>query len=349
MMRIAQVAPLDAAVSSREPAPVARVIAALTDVLVDRGHDVTLFACEGSETAAHLVSCGPVRRAHPQDEMYLLATFAQWLAVAQRAGTFDVIHSHGGYVPHVLSGLLPTPWVTTLHRAVRPHEVDAAHTAGPGGAVVAVSHRQWRELNGLRCCMGVIHNGVDVLAFSPSTQPGTYVATVAASEGAPVDTALAVAAAARLAVKLAVAPGAEPEVGQRIAARASRCGAAFVGVLRGGQEAAFLGQALAYLDTTDRSCVFDLTPVAAMACGTPVLCAAEAYGSEVLRQGVTGYVCPSIAAAVDALRRVHRVNRMECRLHAERRFSSHAMARAYERAYEQVRQTGGSADRARAP
>ena len=56
-MRIAQIAPLYEAVPPKLYGGTERVVAHLTNALVARGHDVTLFASGDSETNARLVSC----------------------------------------------------------------------------------------------------------------------------------------------------------------------------------------------------------------------------------------------------------------------------------------------------
>ena len=57
-MKIAQVTPLYEAVPPRLYGGTERVVAHLTDALVDLGHDVTLFASADAETRARLI---PVR------------------------------------------------------------------------------------------------------------------------------------------------------------------------------------------------------------------------------------------------------------------------------------------------
>ncbi|HWQ86825.1 glycosyltransferase, partial [Brevundimonas sp.] len=95
-MKIAQVTPLYEAVPPRLYGGTERVVAHLTDALVDLGHDVTLFASADAETRARLI---PVRdqaiRLDPAPLKSDLAAHMTMLAeVLKRADDFDVIHFH---------------------------------------------------------------------------------------------------------------------------------------------------------------------------------------------------------------------------------------------------------------
>lgn len=91
------------------------VTSLLTEALVARGVDVTLFATQDSITNATLA--GPVPAAYSEDpsvdakvwEMRHLAT------VFERAGEFDLIHNQADFPAHAFSRLVDTPMVTTIH------------------------------------------------------------------------------------------------------------------------------------------------------------------------------------------------------------------------------------------
>lgn len=97
-MRIAQIAPLFESVPPQLYGGTERVVSAVTEQLVRRGHEVTLFASADSQTSARLVPMWPcASRLDPNSVDPIAAQVAMLEHVVQRAGSFDVIHSHVDY------------------------------------------------------------------------------------------------------------------------------------------------------------------------------------------------------------------------------------------------------------
>ncbi|HEV7386111.1 MAG TPA: glycosyltransferase, partial [Phenylobacterium sp.] len=116
-MKIAQVTPLYEAVPPRLYGGTERVVAHLTDALVELGHDVTLFASADAETKAKLV---PVRdqaiRLDPAPLKSDLAAHLSMLSeVRRRADQFDMIHFHTDMIHFPFFDRRAGKTVTTLH------------------------------------------------------------------------------------------------------------------------------------------------------------------------------------------------------------------------------------------
>src|SRR5215468_8193339 len=112
-MRIAQIAPLAESVPPKLYGGTERVVAWLTEELIDLGHDVTLFASGDSKTRARLVPAIPraIRLARQRPDP--MAAYAALLdAVANAASGFDVIHFHIDWVHLPLMERLGTPYLT---------------------------------------------------------------------------------------------------------------------------------------------------------------------------------------------------------------------------------------------
>src|SRR6476469_7381643 len=98
-MKIAQVSPLYESVPPKLYGGTERVVSNLTEELVRRGHDVTLFASADSETAARLVSCAPQSlRLEGRASDYVTYSMMELTKVFERAESFDVIHNHLDYL-----------------------------------------------------------------------------------------------------------------------------------------------------------------------------------------------------------------------------------------------------------
>src|SRR5215210_2566735 len=136
-MRIAMVAPLIEPVPPPLYGGTERVVSVLTEELVSRGHDVTLFASGDSKTAANLVEvCPRGLRLDPDVRDYVAPTIIEQALVAERTDEFDVIHSHADYVGFAFARLSPTPTLTTVHGRLDLPEVRQVFRADLGDYLV---------------------------------------------------------------------------------------------------------------------------------------------------------------------------------------------------------------------
>ncbi len=146
-MKIAQVAPLTEAVPPKLYGGTERVVAYLTDALVELGHEVTLFASGDSQTKATLAPIWPrALRLDPGVKDYLAPVFMQLEIVARRAHEFDVIHAHLDYFGYPLLRSLGVPSVTTLHGRLDMPELPPLYGVYDDMPVVSISDSQRRPL-----------------------------------------------------------------------------------------------------------------------------------------------------------------------------------------------------------
>ena len=99
---------------------------------------------------------------------------------------------------------------------------------------------------------------------------------------------------------------------------------------------ALLGGACALVYTADNPGASGMPLLEAMATGTPVVAAGGRPASELVRDGVTGFVCASLGDMAVAVKRVAQLDRKASRAHVARRHSPATLARAYERVYVQL-------------
>src|SRR5579884_1357278 len=172
------VAPLYASVPPARYGGTERVIASLTDELVRRGHDVTLFASGDSQTNAQLaVVCpnalGLSGRLGDPVAYHIL----QLGMVYDRARDFDLIHSHCDFRAFPFARYSTTPTLSTNHNRLDTPENHALLTAYPDSAVTVLSESHRRQLTAGRC-VGVAYNGIPVDTFPFYSTPGDYLAFV---------------------------------------------------------------------------------------------------------------------------------------------------------------------------
>ena len=168
-------APMATSIPPPKSGSVQTMTSLLTEGLVARGHNVTLFAPGDSVTRARLHATFP--RGYWQDEtmwpweMYELLNLT---AAIERAAEFDIIHYEAGYYPMSLgfTRLSPTPVSQTVHHAPSPAEV-ALWRRYPDAPFVAISQEQARLLTGLNIA-GIVSHGIDTDRFTLSTTPDAF-------------------------------------------------------------------------------------------------------------------------------------------------------------------------------
>ena len=154
-MRIGMIAPLEMRVPPVAYGGIELVVSLLTEELVRRGHDVTLFASGDSVTDAQLISCSPTSLRGTDADRETLNTMNVSACLA-RADTLDLIHNHTGYEGMLAAGLASAPMLSTLHGI--PFDGWLALFARYQGWYNTLSWPFKRQLPFKPGFVGVIHN-----------------------------------------------------------------------------------------------------------------------------------------------------------------------------------------------
>ena len=344
-MRIAMVAPLIESVPPQRYGGTERVVSVLTEELVRRGHDVTLFASGDSTTSATLFSCSDrALRGHPGVEDTVAFTLIEMGEVYAGASQLDIIHNHNDYLGFSFARLSSTSTVTTTHGRLDLPEVQRIYGYYGEQSLVSISHDQRTWLpNGN--WIGTVHNAIDLDNYHFREKPGDYLVFLGriSPEKRP-DRAIEIArdVGMRPIIAAKVDPKDSAYYEHAIAPLIARNRALveFIGEVdeRGKDE--LLGGAYAYLFPVDWPEPFGLTMAEAMATGTPVIATGLGSVPEVVADGTTGFVRNSLAGMIQAVERVGEIDRGACRERVERLFSPAAMADGYERVYASVEREG---------
>jgi len=337
-MKIAQVAPLTEAVPPKFYGGTERVVAYLTDALVELGHEVTLFASGDSGTKAQLAPIWPrALRLDPSVHDYFAPVFMQLESVARRAHEFDVIHSHLDYFAYPTLRLLGSPAVTTLHGRLDLPELGPLYDLYDDMPVVSISDSQRQPLPQANY-VATIHHGLpqNLLRKGPG---GEYLAFLGriSPEKAP-DAAIRIAARAGMPLKIAAKVDRVDEEYFKTTIEPLLSGAnvEFIGEIGEDQKSEFLGNAAALLFPIAWREPFGLVMIEAMACGTPVIAFNNGSVPEVLEDGVTGFIVRSEAEACDALRNIRGMDRNRIRAEFDTRFTAQHMAQNYLKLYSRL-------------
>jgi glycosyltransferase involved in cell wall biosynthesis len=341
-MRIAQVAPLFESVPPQLYGGTERIVSYLTEELVRRGHDVTLFASGDSVTRATLVPVveRAVRYDSTQREIVGADLIRELGQVFARAADFDVIHCHVDFLAFPFDGLTPTPTLHTIHgRLDLPHLRPVYRQFG-SVPLVSISDAQRAPLASLDVrWAGTVYHGLPVerYAFAPEDQG--YLAFLGRlSPEKQADLAIEIARRVGLPLKIAAKVDAvDQEYFERtIAPLLDDPLVEFLGEIGDDDKPAFLGGARALLFPIDWPEPFGLVMIEAMACGTPVVARPCGSVPEVIVDGRTGFVGDSLVDLADAVKRLDEIDRAECRRHVEAHFSVGRMAAGYEQLYRRL-------------
>lgn len=338
-MRIAQVAPLFERVPPVTYGGTERVVAYLTDALVELGHDVTLFASGDSLTRARLVAASPRSLRLDQTCRDQMAPQIRELELVSRmAHRFDVIHFHTGFLHMPLARHLPAPSVTTMHGRLDLTELAPLMSDFADAPLVSISNHQ-RKPYPHQTWSATVYHGLPPRLLPFQASPGRYVAFVGRiSPEKRLDRAIEIARRAGLELRIAAKiDSADKDYFDReIAPLMDQPHVRYLGEIGEDEKARLLGGARALLFPIDWPEPFGMVVIEALSCGTPVLAWPEGSVPELLQDGVNGWMVNSIDAAVDALRRVEAIDRRACRATFEKRFTADRMARDYAAVYQRL-------------
>lgn len=341
-MRIALLAPLWKKIPPEKYGGSEIVVANLVKGLTDLRHEVTTFACAGSEVSGNLI---PVI----EKPMYELIggfnwsgiqpyEFLSFFGLGKRLKDFDIIHNHMGFHPIALAPFLSIPMITTLHSSLPPDFPYLAE-AFREYPFVSISNAQ-RKLSPELNYIGTVYHGIDVKSFQPRLEGEgngfVFMGTLSSNKG--ID--IAVKAAHELGANLTIAGEIresdkeflDKEVfpyvdGERIK---------FIGEVRHEEKNRLFSEADGVLFPSRWNEAFGLVLIEALACGTPVVALDNGAVSEVLRNRETGFIIKDELSFSEGMKRIKEISRKTCRAEAENRFDISVMAKNYEEVYKSL-------------
>jgi len=340
-MKIAQIAPLIESVPPKLYGGTERVVAYLTDALVELGHDVTLFASGDSDTKAKLAAIWPrALRLDPSVHDYFAPLFMQLETVARRAHEFDFIHCHLDYFAYPVLRLLGVPSATTLHGRLDLPELPQLYELFSDVAVVSISDAQREPLPQANFVATIPHGlPQHLLNKGPGGKYLAFLGRISPEKGP--DAAIRIAA--QCAMPLKIAAKVDKVDGNyfetKIKPLLSGAVVEFIGEIGEHQKNEFLGHAAALLFPIAWREPFGLVMIEAMACGTPVIAFNNGSVPEILEHGVTGFIVDSEAEAVESIRKIHELDRDRIRAEFDRRFTAQHMAQNYLKLYSRLAKT----------
>ncbi len=333
-MKIAQIAPLAESCPPRLYGGTERIVSYLTEELVRRGHDVTLFASGDSCTAARLEpSCEVALRLDPRIKDPIPHHIVMLERVRSLASQFDVLHFHVDVLHYPFLRGFADRTVTTLHGRLDLAELKQLYSTYHRAPFVSISNNQRQPMPPVNW-VGNVYHGLprDLMPFTAEPREGYLAFLGRISPEKRPDRAIEIAARAGVNLKMAAKVDRvdQPYWEQVIKPLVdSHPNVEFVGEINERQKAKFLGEASALLFPIDWPEPFGLVMIEAMACGTPVIAFRSGSTPEVVDDGVTGFLVEDVEAAAAAVRRAAKLDRARIRAHFDARFAIERVAEDY--------------------
>jgi glycosyltransferase involved in cell wall biosynthesis len=315
-----------------------RVVSWLTEDLVHRGHQVTLFASGDSRTDAELARVVPsalrldpnIRDVQPYHCMLLDRVFA-------RAEEFEVIHFHIDLFHYPLFRAMADRVVTTLHGRLDLPDLHPFYRAFPEMPLVSISKAQRKPMPPVNW-VATVHHGMPRNLFrqGPGGDYLAFLGRISPEKG--IVDAIRIAERVGITLKIAAKVDAadrayyEAEVKPLLSSPYVE----FIGEIGDREKNDFLSNAKALLFPICWPEPFGLVMIEAMACGTPVVAFDCGSVPEILEDGVTGFVVQDVAGAVAALDRIRTLDRNAIRRRFEQRFTVEQMSAKYLDAYDRL-------------
>jgi glycosyltransferase involved in cell wall biosynthesis len=304
----------------------------ITEGLVDRGWDVTLFASRDSVTRARLHAV--VDKGYEEDPSAdpKVSEYLHISEVFERATEFDLIHSHCDFMALTYSRLVETPVLTTIHGFSSP-KIMSIYQKYRNGYFVSISDSdRASELNYL----DTVYNGIDLTLY-PLQQAGgddlIFLGRIHCDKGVH----LAIEVARLSGLRLIIAGIIQDEVYFRERIKPHLDEQIFyIGAVdvRGKNELFARARALLHLNTIPER--FGLVLAEANAAGVPVIAMNLGSCREVIKDGQTGFLVDNVTEAVRSLGRISEIDRHACRSRVGQYFSIDSMVRGYERVYSKI-------------
>jgi glycosyltransferase involved in cell wall biosynthesis len=344
-MRIAMLAPPWIPVPPPGYGGIEAMIALLCEGLMERGHDVTLLAPPGSSSTAEIRTVLPdvhddaIEKARYEAD-HVARAFEVIDAATASGVPYDVVHDHCGFTAFAMADRIGVPMVHTLHGPFTPETYEFYEHHARKAQAVALSRHQCSAAPPSLRIAGVIPNPIDIRDWPYHDEKGDYalwLGRVTSVKGPQRAIAAARAAGVPLVLAGPVQRGEEEFFAREVEPHIDADSVRYVGEVGGDAKKRLVAAARALLMPIRWAEPFGMVMVEAMACGTPVIAFPEGAATDIVRDGVNGFLAADENGMAEALRAADHIEPAACRSHVGARYAVDEVAASYSAVYANAR------------
>ena len=333
-MRVAVLAPVAWRTPPRKYGPWEQVASNVTEGLVKRGLEVTLFATGDSLTQGTLEFVCDRSYEEDPDSNPKVYECLHISHLMEMAGQFDIIHNHFDFLPLTYSRLINTPILTTIHGFSSPSIIPVYKKYNDTNYYVSISNA---DRSSQLKYMATVYNGLKVEDFTFNPNTGDYLlffGRIHHDKGA----YEAIQIAIKTGMKLIISGFIQDEeyFQEKIAPYLDDDRIQYIGNSGPKKRDEVLGGAYALLHPINFEEPFGLSVVESMLCGTPVVAFNKGSMPELILENKTGFLVKNVDQAVDRFRKLNDLNRKDCRQWAISQFSQDKMVDDYIKLYHRI-------------
>lgn len=339
-MKIAQIASVTERVPPRKYGGTERVVYVLTEELVKRGHEVTLFASGDSITSAKLESVFPfsLRDAGITDVYQKNAINLMNIGHAySMQEEFDIIHDHNGILSLPTATNATTPVVFTLHGALNDYTIEMYRRL-KNVPLVSISDGQRHKAPDLNY-IATIYNGLPLRDCPINEKREDYllfVGRLAREKGAHIAIEVAKKSRRRLIIAAKLDTRDEEYFNTYIKDHIDNKQIVWVGEVDEETRNTLMSRAYCMIHPITWPEPFGLTLIESMACGCPVIAFSLGSIPEVIRHGKTGFVVNTPEEMVEAITHIPSIDRYFTATYARITFNEENMVERYLQVYDTI-------------
>ncbi|HEX6981310.1 MAG TPA: glycosyltransferase family 4 protein [Balneolaceae bacterium] len=318
----------------RHYGPWESVASNITEGLVERGHDVTLYATGDSVSQARVKSVCP--RGYEEDPDIIPKVWES-LHISQlfeEADQYDLIHNHFDFLPLTYSGMTRTPVITTIHGFSSPGILPVYRKYDSSTHYVSISDAD--RASDLTY-EATVHHGIQLEQFQFESQPDDYLlffGRIHPDKG--VREAIEIAQSCNKRLIIAGIIQDQTYYEKFVAPQLSPGQVEYIGSVGPSKRNQLLGKAQGMLHPIFFDEPFGLSVIESMACGTPVIAFNRGSMPELINHGENGFLVSDIEQAIAAVGELKNIRREDCRTHVENYFIVDYMVDNYVKVYESV-------------
>ncbi len=333
-MRIAILSPIAWRTPPLHYGPWENIASLISEELVARGHNVSLFATRNSQTSGTLHAVCP--KGYEEDPSLIPKVWEclHILKLYEQADQFDIIHNHFDYLPLTYSDLTSTPVVTTIHGFSSPGIIPVYKKYNQKTHYVSISDADRSpELDYIK----TIHHGIDIRQFDfqpVSDDTLLFFGRIHHDKGA--REAIEIAKACNKKLILAGIIQDQAYHDEYIAPHLGNDKVIYVGSVGPVERNRLLGDASALLHPIRFDEPFGLSVIESMACGTPVIAFDRGSMPELIENSRNGFLVDNVEEAIEAVSHIKEIDRATCRSHVKQYFTVDRMVQNYIEVYEEI-------------